>query len=203
MPDNLANPTPTPGPVQPPPHRQPNQPEAVDTRPTGDRTPGNDPAKPGDKKPEDQPIVAPSLSLAPDEYASKLTEQRERAFADREKRLEEKHKHEVDYLNRRHESEKQRLSDDRESSQKEVEAIKEHVAMWQRQTDDMQRGGHDGSVAQNDREAIDLARKTGYEVRKPPGGDRTIAGFPEPLVKGQPWVRPIGLGDGSRLHPSL
>ena len=157
-------------------------------------------------KPEDAPIVAPPLTLKPDEYASKLTEQRERAFAAEEKELEEKHKNEVDFMQRRHESAKKRLAQRREDSKKEVDAIKAHVELWQQQQDDLQHAPASEQESLKKRQEMDrllLARKTGYDIREPMTGDRTIAGFEQPVVKGQPWIRQIEFADTARLHPSV
>ena len=162
------------------------------------------PAPPAPAKPPEKAKPPPlSLSMTPDEYGARLGEEREKAFAAEEKRLQEKHKDEDERLKKLHAAELDSLKARRESSKAEVDAVKKHVEMWQRQAEESRHGDRDVLLKKHDAERVALARKTGYEVRKPTMGDTTVAGFTPPLVAGHPWVRTVDVPLSTHLHPEI
>jgi hypothetical protein len=161
-------------------------------------------SKPVDTKPA-KPVKAPlSIGMKPDDYCTRLTEDREAVFVAQDKAMKERHTEEQATLKKEQDSEVAELAARRENSKKEVEAVKKHVEMWQRHADERRHAKDPGALIRTqDAERVMLARETGYEVRHPTVGDTTISGFPTPMGVGQPWIRAVNVPLANRIHPEI
>jgi hypothetical protein len=157
---------------------------------------------------EEAPRKPPlSVAMSPDDYCARATEDREAALEAEEKAMKERHEAEVEALKLKQEGEVKIFVDKREALKTEVDAIRAHVDMWQRQAKENTSATpaqRDSLIAKHDAERIHLARETGYEVRQPTLGDTTVAGFPVAPLPGHPWIRPIYMANPEgRLHPQI
>lgn len=154
-------------------------------------------------KPVEKSKVPLSLSMSSADYCARLTEEREKATAAEEKEMLERHAEEKKYLESKQAAELQAVKDEREETKAQMAAVGKYVDMWKRQAEESKYGDRDDLRKKHEAESVNLARKTGYEIRKPTVGDTTLAGFPSRDVVGHPWIRAVDTPLSSRLHPEI
>ena len=133
------------------------------------------------------------VTMSPDDYATRVNEERAAALDVRAEALKVRHVAESDAMAKRHAYEDKAGEDDRARLKGEADAVKLYAEMWHRQTDELTAaGGRDVGLihVRHEAERAKLVHDTGFDVMPPTVGETTRPGYAA-VGLGHPWIRSI------------